>query len=116
MKRLIYAIIIILFLVSLTFYSHYTVDNYCNDMLTDVEKFSNQKLSSETLTHNWTERKEKMSMFVNHDFLDQITLYIGQITLGNSQEDENFWVALKNIETLLSAIKADQRLAAHSFY
>lgn len=116
MKRLIYAIIILIFLFTLTIYSHFSIDRYCSETITDIKNFSSQKISSDKLTRLWNDRKEKMSAFVNHDFLDQISLYIGQMTLGNNDEDENFSVAYKNIETLLTMIKAEQRLSTHSFY
>ena len=116
MKRLFYAAIILIALFLLTFYSHTSVTNQCIDTSNDINDFKAQKISSETLTKSWHERKEKMSLYVNHDFLDQITLYIGQITLGDNREDENFIVACQNIETLLTLIQEEQKLAAHSFY
>ena len=116
MKRLFYAIIVLILLVSLSVYSHVAVDNYCQETLTDLKNFSGKKISADTLTKSWRERKEKMSAYVNHDFLDQISLYIGQITLGDNHEDENFMVAQQNIETLITLIRDEQKLAAHSFY
>ena len=116
MKRLIYAAIAFFLLLSLTVYSHISVDRHCNATLKELKEFQNQTIAGETLTQSWTRRKEKMSAFVNHDFLDQISLYVGQITLGNSNKDESFAVAYKNIETLLSMVQQEQRLALHSFY
>ena len=116
MKRLFYAIISLILLVALSIYSHVTVDEYCNQTITDLKDFSDKKISGDALTKSWRERKEKMSAYVNHDFLDQITQYIGQMTLGDNHEDENFIVARKNIETLIKLIQEEQKLAAHSFY
>lgn len=116
MKRLIYAVIVLVIALSLTFYSHIAVKNYCKETHDDINQFYNQKISAEQLEKSWNKRKEKMSAFVNHEFLDQISLYIGQITLGDNNEDENFSTAQKNIETLLTMIKDEQRLAAHNFY
>ena len=116
MKRLFYAIIILILLLSISVYSHAAVDDYCSQTLTDIKNFSNKKISADTLTKSWRERKEKMSAYVNHDFLDQISLYVGQMTLGDNHEDENFTVAYQNIETLITLIRDEQKLAAHSFY
>lgn len=116
MKRLIPATIVFILLLSLTIYSHFTIDNYCKITSEELKQFSDNTISSKTLTQNWQKRKEKMSAFVNHGFLDEITLYMGQIELGDNVEDENFTVAYKNIETLLSMIRDEQRLSAHSFY
>ncbi len=116
MKRLLYAIAVLTLAVSLTIYSHFAVNQATKKTIADIEKFCNQKISGETLISTWRQRKEDLSAFVNHDFLDQISLYIGQITLGDSNEDENFVTAYQNIMTLLSMIQDEQRLAPHSFY
>ena len=116
MKRLIYAIIAFILLLSLTLYSHISVNRHCNTTLNELKQFQEQTITSDTLTQSWSARKEKMSAFVNHDFLDQISLYIGQITLENSDKDEFFSIAYKNIEVLLSMVRDEQQLAAHSFY
>lgn len=116
MKRLIYAVLVFILLLSLTIYSHVSVDRHCNTTLKEVKDFQNQTITGEALAQSWSAHKEKMSAFVNHDFLDQISLYINQISLGYSNKDENFAVACKNIETLLSMIQQEQRLALHSFY
>lgn len=116
MKRLIYAITVFMIALLLTIYSHFAVNRACETTIKNIDNFYNQKISGETLTKLWKKQKEKMSAFVNHDFLDQISLYIGQITLGDNSEDENFATAYKNIETLLSMIQDEQRLAPHNFY
>ena len=116
MKRLIYAAVILIALISLAFYSHFAVNRYCNDTINDVQNFASNKITSETLTKSWNKRKNKMSIYVNHDFLDQITMYIGQMILGDNHEDENFKIAYKNIETLIKLIREEQKFAAHSFY
>ncbi len=116
MKRLIYAAVVFVLLLSLTLCSHVAVDHYCESTIKDVKNFYKQKISGDTLSNSWIEHKEKMSAFVNHEFLDQISIYIGQITLDTGNKDEKFSVAYKNIETLLEMIKEEQRLKLHSFY
>lgn len=116
MKRLLYAVIVLITLISLSFYSNLQVNQHCTDTIKDIKNFSTKKISAKELTKLWHERKEKMSLYVNHDALDQISLYIGQITLGDNHEDENFAFAYQNIETLLALILEEQQLAAHSFY
>lgn len=103
-------------LISLAFYSHFAVNRYCNDTINDVQNFASNNITSDTLTKSWNKRKNKMSIYVNHDFLDQITMYIGQMILGDNHEDENFKTAYKNIETLIKLIREEQKFAAHSFY
>ena len=63
MKRLFYAIIVLILLVSISVYSHVAVDNYCQEILTDLKNFSGKKISADTLTKSWRERKEKMSAY-----------------------------------------------------
>lgn len=116
MKRLIYAIVAIALLLCMTLYSKFTVKQHCTNTLNELKQFKTHVISGDTLTKTWSNRKEKMSAFVNHDFLDQISIYIGQITLGESNKDQNFAVAYKNVETLLSMIIDEQQLDEHSFY
>ena len=116
MKRIFPAIVILLFTISLCIYSHSFVDNACNTTLSDINDFRNNYISGDTLERYWVERKEKMSLFVNHSFLDDITISIGQLITYDNKNSEYFNHTFKNIQTLLSMIKEEQQFAAHSFY
>ncbi len=116
MKRLIYAAIIFATTIFLTCYSHIDVNRHCKDTNNDIKQFCSKKISGDALEKSWENRKKKMSAFVNHDFLDQLSIYIGQLTLGDNSEDENFSITQKNIETLLAMIKDEQHLSIDSLY
>lgn len=92
------------------------VKDACEDTLIDIKKYSNQEITSVELENSWKHRKEKMAIFVNHGFLDNISLYIGQLTLAPDNNAAEFTVAHKNIESMLDLIKAEQKFGLHSFY
>lgn len=116
MKRIIPAVIILIFTVSLCICSHTLVDRACDATQSDINDYRNNSISGEKLDQLWQKRKEKMSLFVNHGFLDDVTIYIGQLTAYDNQSSEHFDHTFKNIQTVLSMIKEEQQLAAHSFY
>lgn len=92
------------------------VNRTCDNTIKDIELYYNKKISSQQLENNWKHRKEKMALFVNHGFLDKISVYIGQLTVftdNNLPENEAIY---KNIESVLSLIKTEQQFGLHSFY
>lgn len=116
MKRIIPAVIILIFTISLCICSHTLVDRACDATQSDINDYRNNSISADKLEQLWQKRKEKMSLFVNHGFLDDITIHIGQLTAYDNPNDERFDNTLKSIQTLLTMIKEEQQLAAHSFY
>lgn len=115
MKRIIPAIIILIFTISLCICSHVFIDMACNSTTEDIEAFLNDDISANTLESSWQKRKEKMSFFVNHSFLDELSVYIGELTIYNKSNSYIDHIE-KNIQTVLFMIKEEQRLSAHSFY
>ena len=114
MKRLLPAVILLTFAVLLCFYSHVSINRHCDDTMKDINDFYSGKISSETVQNNWHARKDKMSIFANHEFLDKITIYVGQLTTDTrNSNDVSIYL---NIKTVLSMIKDEQRLSEHSFY
>ncbi len=113
MKRLLPAFIILICTTTMCFYSHLVITRTCNKTLLDINKFKSESISAKKLQTHWEKRKEKLSFWVNHAFLDDISIYVGQLTLDNNQNPN---IACKNIETILSMIKKEQQLSAHSFY
>lgn len=117
MKRLIPASIIFILVIVICIWAHIYVDRACADTIKDIESFYNKNITAATLEKNWQERKENMALFVNHGFLDKISVYIGQLTvLPTDEVKPELNAVYKNIESVLSLIKAEQKLALHSFY
>ena len=116
MKRLIPAAIILLFIISICIIAHIFLDHACEKTLDDIEHFYNGSITAAQLENRWKERKEQMALFVNHDFLDKISVYVGQLALTTDDNSPDHNVIYKNIESVLSLIKAEQEFAPHSFY
>lgn len=117
MKRLIPAAIIFVFIIAICITAHICIDRACDQTLIDVEKFYNEKITANELEKQWRERKENMALFVNHSFLDDVSIYIGQLTLSNKENTiPEFDMVYKSIKTTLKLIKDEQTLALHSFY
>ena len=116
MKRLIPASIIFILVIVICIWAHIYVDRACADTIKDIESFYNKNITATTLEKNWQERKENMALFVNHNFLDKLSVYIGQLTVMHTNELPEQNTVYKNIESVLSLIKAEQKFALHSFY
>lgn len=117
MKRLIPAGIILIFIVSLCIFSHLYVDRICEQTLDDINAYYNQIITADTLQNSWQQRKEQMAIFVNHGFLDKISVYIGQLALTTEENNHSASdTVYKNIQTVLSLIKEEQKFELHSFY
>ncbi len=117
MKRLFPAAIILVFVISVCVCAHLYVDRACDETLKDIENYYNKNIAAATLEDIWHQRKENMSLFVNHDFLDKISVYIGQLTLTSAQDNPTFFdTVYKNIESVLQLIKEEQSFGLHSFY
>ncbi len=116
MKRLIPAVIILVFIISICVVAHICVDRACEKTLDDIEVFYNGGITADQLENRWKERKEQMALFVNHGFLDKISVYMGQLTLATDDNSHELNAVYKNIKSVLSLIKAEQKFALHSFY
>ncbi len=117
MKRLIPAGIIFVLVIAICITAHKFIDQSCEKTIVDIERFYNEEISGKELEKIWKDRKEEMSLFVNHEFLDEMSLYIGQLTLSSEEDNiPELDMTYKNINTTLSLIKAEQTLALHSFY
>ena len=126
MKRLIPASIMIIFIAALCIYSNVYVNRACEQTVIDIEQyyencFSNSGSTIETLSqnleNNWQKRKETLELFVNHSFLDKISLYIAQLpVLAQSGNETQFILVCENIKELTEQICEEQKFALHSFY
>ena len=117
MKRLIPATIILVFIITICTIANILVEQNLNQALEDINKFKNKTISAQQLQESWNNKKENLSIFVNHGFLDDISIYIGQLMVSDSDiKSPEFETTYKNIQTIMHAIKEDQRFAPHSFY
>ena len=117
MKRLIPATLILFIIVLLCISSNVSVKRNCNKLINDIDAYYLKKISANMLQENWQKSKEKMSAFVNHRFLDDISIYIGQLTVADTDiKSPEFETTRKNILTIISMITEEQRFKMHSFY
>lgn len=116
MKRIIPTLIIIVTVISVCTFSHCYVYKTCDKTLNDINLYRNQKIDADTLKNNWKKQKDKLELFVNHGLLDDISIYIGELTVEKTFNGDDFFTTFNNIETSLKLIKDEQRLALHSFY
>lgn len=117
MKRLIPASIILISLITICIYSHFYINKICKQTASEIEKYRNQTISASVLQNNWKNRKDKMSIFVNRGFLDEISIYMGQLTVTDTPDDSAaFDATYVNILTVLSMINEEQQFGLHSFY
>ena len=115
MKRLIPAAIIFVLIILMCISSNRLVKSECQKTLTDVRAFHNKELSYNSLKNKWQQRKEKMSIFVNHNFLDKISIYISELDPSPATNEKNA-ATLRNIEAVLSLVVHEEQLGQHSFY
>ncbi|MBQ8267424.1 MAG: DUF4363 family protein [Clostridia bacterium] len=116
MKRLIPAAVIFVFIISVCVCAHIYVDRACDQTVNDIKAYSRNQLTAAALENHWQERKEQLAIFVNHSFLDKVSVYMGQLTLITEENHLEFDTIYKNIQTVLSLIKEEQAFALHSFY
>ena len=117
MKRIIPAGIILIFMISVCFISHHFVEKHCNQTLQNLSKYKNKEITYTELNEKWKEDKEKMSLFANHSFLDEISIYIGQLKAYESKpQAPQFEATMQRVESLLLIIKEEQQLRLYSFY
>lgn len=117
MKRLIPAALILVFIILLCVSANLLINDICDDTLEDINRFHNKTITAQFLQKIWKTNKEKLSLFVNHGFLDEISVYIGQLTVSDADiKSPEFETIYKNIQTILLIIKEEQHLAPHSFY
>lgn len=117
MKRLIPAAIILVFTITACICANIYIEKACDKTLENIEEFCDEKITSDELEELWHQRKENMALFVNHSFLDQTTIYIGQLTVALYDSDTSkFNMIYKDIESVLSLVKDEQKFSVESFY
>lgn len=116
MKRLIAAAVILVFLISICAYSNTYVTRICNATVDELDRFL-QNGDSEELENSWHKSKEKLELFVNHSYLDKISLSIAELsTLSKSDNTTNIELTCNRIKELTDQIKDEQSFGFHSFY
>lgn len=122
MKRIITAVILLIFVLTAYFSGLFFIKNTCNtanDILSDcVTAYKNQNDAieqAEKLEKFWSKKEPLLSAFVNHSSIDEIELAISNLTVySHSTEKELFYEYSKTVRTLLHQIMEDTKPSMHS--
>ena len=100
--------------------------NVCKQTTKEIEKcyteFSSGNLESATLIAeelkiDWHQKHKRLSAFVYHRLLDDVTVYIKQIPLyAKLKYDEKFYTACQNADTVLEQIVHESKFKISCFY
>lgn len=126
MKRLIPAGIILIFIVTLCVGSNVYVKKTCKQTITDIEDYYTECITSDknsinslsqNLKSEWNSRKDKLELFVNHTFLDNISLQITKlITHIVNENHESALLDFEQIKELFEQVISEQTFSLNSFY
>lgn len=126
MKRLIPATITFLLIICIIVYSTTYIKRECKKTSEEIKacytaflngNTENASILAKKLTDDWHERHIKLSMFVYHSFLDDLTLYIEEIPLYvELQLDDKFYAACKKADTVLEQIVHETKFKISCFY
>ncbi|MBE6733364.1 MAG: DUF4363 family protein [Ruminococcaceae bacterium] len=126
MKRIIAAIILCIFVVSVLIVGNIVINNQCDGLKKDINELKSDIFSDKTEEANqkiknindlWESRKTVMSIFSNHSPLDNITIALSELTLAIEVNDKNIsLVKCGEISALISRITEEQRIHAESFF
>lgn len=126
MKRLIPMFVLLIITLSVCFLGSYTANKECDktkkelsvikEKMNDLNYTEAKKLSKE-LEDKWNDRRELLSIFVNHGLLDDVTNGIHRIK-GCTEKDksQNFLSEYQSTHNALDLIIHEQKLTAESFY
>lgn len=126
MKRLIPSAVLAVIILLGCIWGHYVTDDVCN--ITDTElkeceqaykngSFDKAQELAKKLQKEWEDREEKLSLFVNHSFLDEISENLAQIPYFANPQSANLGLAkISYTKHLLKHIEEHQSLIPESFY
>lgn len=115
MKRLIPAAIILICVITVCFASHCYVWRICDITVNYVEDYKNEKINSRQLIDYWHKNKQNLEITVNHKLLDDISIYIDELTVKDLSDDD-YATTFQNIKTSLQLIKNEYKLAKNNFF
>lgn len=80
----------------------------------DFEKAIN---ISKEIKKDWENREEKLAIFVNHTFLDQISDNLAELPFYANEQNKSYGLSkISGTEKLLKHIEEHQKLIPESFY
>ena len=123
MKRLIYALIILLFITTVSILGGIMICQYCEKSkeelmfcasLCEEEKWQNK---SSKIIDDWEKREKLMAVFIDHKLLDNITDSVSTLPVYAKTRNKNdYYAQCSKITTTLNRIKATQTISVENFY
>ncbi len=122
MSRIIAAIILIFMLAGLCVADRIVIDNAYNEMYSEItaceaaKGTENADKAVSTIRKNWENREGLLSVFVNHDILDEIGVSVARLEALKSEADEDYLSECAVIKLKLDYIKKDSGINMHSIF
>ena len=126
MKRLIYALIILLFITTVSILGGIMICQYCEKSkeelifcasLCEEEKWQEAENQSSKIIYAWEKREKLMAVFIDHKLLDNITDSVSTLPVYAKTRNKNdYYAQCSKITTTLNRIKATQTISVENFY
>lgn len=124
MKRILPAILILMIIIITYISSCIYINNVCEIVAGKIDKCiksydenNNTKLYTEELNQYWSEKEKILSIFVNHELIDEVELSISNLKLHSDfKENEMFYDACDTTKVLLHQIIEDTKITVHSVF
>jgi hypothetical protein len=121
-KRLIAAVVLLVLVVSSYFSGFFYVKNVCSqantllgECVSSYENNGNIQDKAKELERYWADREKTLSVFSNHDAIDEIEMSIHLLTIHSSSEDKTMFLEYSGkIEKLFHQLMEDTIPSAHS--
>lgn len=123
MKRLIAAVLILIFIISVCAIDRITIKYFCTKTQKELTVCRELFLSGETkeaiircrrLKNNWKHRQACLAIFVNHSLLDAISISVSRLSVA--KDEDIFLGEYAEITWGLSQIVDEETFSVKSFY
>lgn len=124
MKRLIPAGILLLTVILSYIFSLSYITSTCNEVNDLIDKCEsayingeNSYETAEKLKDTWSGKEKILSLFVNHDKIDDIELELSSLLIYSKSDSSNiFYEHIAVLKMLLHQIKEDTEINSHSIF
>ncbi|MBQ8203755.1 MAG: DUF4363 family protein [Clostridia bacterium] len=126
MKRLFYALVILLFITAVCIFGSILICHYCENSkeelsfclaLCEEEDWKSAEALSIDAIDNWKKREKFMAIFIDHKLLDNITEAISTLPIyANLKSKSDFYASCSQITVIIDRIRDSQTFHIENFY
>lgn len=124
MKRLIIAAVLLALVIATYLSSLYYITDSCgkaeNLLETSVSVYKQEKTAekeAKNLEKYWDKKEKTLSVFVNHDRIDDIEKAISLLNVyAKTKDNELFYEYADNVKVLIHQIMEDTKITMHSIF